>query len=314
MGRQRKGRSINGILIVNKPKGITSNSTLQRVKRLFNAAKAGHTGILDPLATGVLPVCFGEATKFSQFILDSDKAYFTTIQLGVSTSTYDCEGEVTARCDASAICETQVDSALDKFRGDIMQVPPMVSALKYQGKPLYKLAREGREVERSPRAVSIYSMQLLEFRSGHVAEADVAVHCSKGTYIRSIADDLGQALACGGHVKHLHRSMAGPFKDEDSVTVEELEDLASDGGFEALDSLLMPADAGLQTLPSVAVDDNSAHYFLHGQAVFYPQVYQVGEQGDKVRVSCLAHGFLGVAEITDDGRIAPRRVFAINAL
>src|SRR5690606_24963417 len=205
-----------------KPAGITSNDTLQKAKYLFYAAKAGHTGSLDPMATGVLPICFGEATKFTQFLLDADKCYLSTFRLGVTTTTGDAEGEVIETRSAAGIDAARVEDAMAALEGDILQVPPMYSALKKDGVPLYKLAREGIEVERQARPVTIFSYQLLAFRAGEVAEADVEIRCSKGTYVRTLAEDLGAALGCGGHVSRLHRSAAGCFTDADAISLDAL--------------------------------------------------------------------------------------------
>ena len=223
--RRNRGRSVNGIFLLNKPLGLSSNQALQRVKNLFDANKAGHTGSLDPLATGVLPICLGEATKFSQFLLDSDKHYRSTFTLGVRTETGDCDGTVRQEQDASTVTEAQIEIAIEAFRGDILQIPSMYSALKHNGQPLYKLARQGIEVEREARPVTIFKYNILGFRPGPKAELDVEVHVSKGTYVRSLAEDLGNALGCGAHVSALHRNIAGPFTDADTMTLEELQKL-----------------------------------------------------------------------------------------
>ena len=197
--RRQRGRQLNGILVVDKPAGMTSNTLLQKVKGIYFAAKAGHTGSLDPLATGVLPLCFGEATKFSQFLLEADKGYLTTVRLGIVTETGDADGELIDQVDASGIDREQVENVLAPFRGQIQQVPPMYSALKHKGTPLYKLAREGVEVEREPRAVNISELTLLDVRPGVTTEVDLRIRCSKGTYVRTLAEDIGRVLGCGGH-------------------------------------------------------------------------------------------------------------------
>ncbi len=309
--RRSQARPLNGVLILDKPNGITSNQALQHVKRLFKAGKAGHTGSLDPMATGVLPICFGEATKFSQFLLNADKAYHATFRLGVSTSTADAEGDISAVMDASALTADTVENALAAFRGPILQVPPMVSALKFQGKPLYQLARAGIEVERAPRPVNIYKFDVVGFRAGEVAEVDVEVQCSKGTYIRSLAHDLGQSLGVGGHVSRLHRVQAGLFTMASAIGLDELRDRLERDGMEALDVELLPLDALLQELPTLEIDSQCSHYFQQGQAIMDLRVYRLGDQGDKVRV-CRENGqFLGVGVITDDGRVAPRRLVVV---
>ncbi len=314
MGRSRYfGRSLHGILVLNKPPGITSNKALQQAKHLFFAHKAGHTGSLDPLATGVLPLCFGEATKFSQHLLDADKRYTSTFVLGQSTSTADCEGEILTQVSAAQVTLEAVESALDALRGAILQVPPMVSALKFQGQPLYKLAREGIEIERAPRAVTIYSLQVLAFRPGELAELDVDVSCSKGTYIRSLAQDLGESLGVGGHVARLHRSAAGPFTESHSLRLAQLQAERGEQGPEVLDHYLLPVDYAIQSIPALTLEEHSAHYFCHGQAVMDVRVYRLGQQGDKVRVFRPDGLFLGLGEITDEGGVTPRRLMVFDA-
>lgn len=312
MARKRKfGRPVSGVLVLDKPPGVTSNQALQRAKRLFFANKAGHTGSLDPLATGVLPICFGEATKFSQFLLNSDKGYRSTFKLGVATSTADREGEVVAQLSAEHITLDDVERALQPLRGDILQVPPMVSALKVNGQPLYKLARAGVEVEREPRPVTVRSLQLLDFRPGEVAEVDVDILCSKGTYVRSLAADVGEMLKVGGHVATLHRSQAGAFGESDSISLDALQAVRGEGPAECLDRFLMPVQDAMPELPELTIDSQSGHYFRHGQPIMDTRVYRLGGQGDTVRV-CQEDGiFLGIAEITDDGCIAPRRVVVL---
>jgi len=315
---RRKGRPVDGVLLLNKPAGMTSNRALQIAKRLFFIEKAGHTGALDPLATGVLPLCFGEATKFSQFLLDADKRYRSTFRLGVTMTTSDADGEIIAQKPTGAITRAQVEAELRKFVGDILQVPPMYSALKHQGQPLYKMARQGIEIERQPRPVTVYGIEVLDFRAGDAAEVDVDIRCSKGTYIRSIAEDLGFALGCGAHVKTLHRSAAGLFEEGQCIAPEQLESTFEQGGYEALDALLLSADAPVATLPAVYLPESSAHYFRQGNPVMDSQVYRIGAQGDIVRVFCAeteqhAQQFLGLGEITDDGRVAPKRIIANRA-
>jgi tRNA pseudouridine55 synthase len=310
--KRSSGRSVNGVLVLHKAPGMTSNHALQKAKHLFSAHKAGHTGSLDPFATGVLPLCFGEATKFSQFLLDADKHYRSTFRLGVATSTADIEGEVISSTSAAHLSRDQIEAALDQFRGAILQVPPMVSALKVNGQPLYKLARSGRVIERQPRPVTVHHLNVLAVRLGDAAEVDVDIHCSKGTYIRSIASDLGDALGVGGHVAVLHRSQAGAFREEQSVNLEQLLDAWGQGGPEVLDDFLLPIDAALEQIPQIQLDETSCIYFTQGQAVMDMRVYRLGNQGDTVRV-CRDNGvFLGLGEITDDGRIRPRRVVVLD--
>lgn len=309
MGRSKHfGRALDGLIILNKTQGITSNRALQQVKHLFFANKAGHTGSLDPLATGVLPLCFGEATKFSSHLLDADKRYETRIQLGVRTSTCDSEGEEINRQDASHITLQMVEKALDAFRGPILQVPPMVSALKHQGRPLYALAREGIEIERAPRAVTIYSLDLLGFTAGAAPEVVLDIHCSKGTYIRSIAEDLGQALGVGGHVVQLHRTQAGPFTLQQAHLLEDLIAERGEQGPQVLDHHLLAIDAAIDDMPKLILEDNSAYYFVQGQAVMDLRVYRLGQQGDRVRVFRSDGRFLGLGEIGGEGLINPKRL------
>lgn len=320
---KKKGRPVDGVLLLNKPTGMTSNRALQIAKRLFFVEKAGHTGSLDPLATGVLPLCFGEATKFSQFLLDADKGYRSTFRLGLRTTTSDADGEPLEEINTESITQEQVARELQQFVGDILQVPSMFSALKHQGQPLYKMARQGIEIERQPRPVTVYRIDLLDFRGGAAAEVDVDIRCSKGTYIRSIAEDLGFALGCGAHVKVLHRSSAGLFDEEQTVSIASLEAAYEQGGYAALDAHLLSADAPVARLPAIYLPESSAYYFRLGNPVMDPQVYRLGDQGDIVRVFSLATGeeqtsnvspeqalFLGLGELTEDGRVAPKRIIA----
>jgi tRNA pseudouridine55 synthase len=304
MARRRRGRALDGILILDKPAGLSSNRALQQVKRLYGAAKAGHTGSLDPLATGVLPLCFGEATKFSQFLLDADKAYESTFLLGIATATGDAEGEVLATTDASAISEADVAKALEAFRGEIEQVPSMYSALKHQGQPLYKLARRGQEVERKARRVVIKRLELRAFRCGVQPEVDIYLECSKGTYVRSIAEDLGTMLDCGAHVSSLRRTRAGAFGIESSVTMATLEALKAGDRLADMDALLLPADTAVDNLPLVSLSESGGFYMRQGQPVLVPNAPCNG----MVRVALETGEFLGVGEILDDGRVAPRRL------
>lgn len=309
MGRKRNyGRSLSGVLVLNKDPGMSSNDALQKAKQLFFANKAGHTGSLDPLATGVLPICFGEATKFSQYLLDADKKYRSTFTLGASTTTADSEGDATFEADASSITLAAIEEEAANYCGDIWQIPPMVSALKYQGQPLYKLARRGIEIEREARPVTVYDYRILAFRPGARSELDVEIHCSKGTYIRSLADDLGKALGVGAHVSRLHRVLAGGLSDAQMVSLAELTALRGELPAEVLDHHLLPVDALLDTLPRLELSAHSGYYFRQGQAVMDLNVYRLGQQGDTVRVCQEGGQFLGIGEITDDGRVAPRRV------
>ena len=306
MSRRRKGRDVNGILVIDKPAGVTSNGILQQVKRLFGAAKAGHTGALDPLATGVLPLCFGEATKFSQMMLDSDKAYIATARLGVRTETGDSEGAVVAEKPVPAGLTAEVlEPLLDGFRGDIQQVPSMYSALKHKGLPLYEYAREGIEVERPARPVTIYELTLLDIREN---ELDIAVSCTKGTYIRSLVEDIGEALGCGAHVTALRRTMASGFTLADAHAVSDLEAMRERG--ESLDGLLVAPDAALSMFPEHRLAGQALVSILNGQPVRIP-----GQAYDGfVRLyanESANESFVGLAEAFPEGEqtnLVPRRL------
>lgn len=308
MGRRwSRGRIVNGILLLDKPAGISSNHALQRVKSLYNANKAGHTGSLDPLATGVLPICLGEATKFSQFLLDSDKRYLSTFVLGVTTDTGDRDGNVLDVRNASNITQEEVELAIKQFKGDIKQVPSMYSALKHNGQPLYKLARQGIIVDREPRDITVFQYQILDFRSGSKAELDVEVHVSKGTYVRTLAEDLGAIIGCGAHVGSLHRHKAGPFDDIQCVTLEDLSGL-TDGDFSSLDALLKPMHIAVSDFMAVELSSTASEYFQLGQVVMSNQAFRNGQEGDIVRVFREGGDFLGVGKVTRDGQVAPKRL------
>jgi tRNA pseudouridine55 synthase len=297
---KRIRRNVSGIILLDKPQGFTSNAALQKVRWLLNAEKAGHTGSLDPLATGVLPLCFGEATKFSQYLLDSDKAYETVMQLGVTTTTADAEGDVLREREVT-VGQADIEAVLPGFRGAIEQVPPMYSALKRDGQPLYKLARAGEVVEREARSVTIGSLELLAVEN---TRATLAVQCSKGTYIRTLVEDIGEQLGCGAYVAQLRRTQAGPFTLAQTVTLEALEQAHAEGGNEALDRFLLPADSGLQDWPLLQFSEHSAFYWLHGQPVRAPEAPAFG----MVRVQDHNGRFIGIGEVSEDGRIAPRRL------
>ncbi|ARS50418.1 pseudouridine synthase [Ectopseudomonas mendocina] len=302
---KRIRRKVDGIILLDKPRGFTSNAALQKVRWLLNAEKAGHTGSLDPLATGVLPLCFGEATKFSQYLLDADKGYETVAQLGVTTTTGDAEGEVLERRPVT-VGRPEIEALLPRFRGEIKQIPPMYSALKKDGQPLYKLARAGEVVEREARSVTIARLELLAFEG---QQARLSVDCSKGTYIRTLVEDLGQLLGCGAHVAELRRTKAGPFELARTVTLEELEAVHAEGGSEALDRFLQPVDSGLQDWPLLQFSEHSAFYWLQGQPVRAPEAPKFG----MVRVQDHNGRFIGIGEVSDDGRIAPRRLIYTGA-
>ena len=298
--RRNKGRNISGILLLDKPIGMTSNAALQRVKRLFNANKAGHTGNLDPMASGLLPICLGEATKVSGFLLDSDKHYTGTAKLGERTNSGDADGEVLETRPVEVYSEARIREVFSRFTGEISQIPPMHSAIKVDGQPLYKLAHQGIEIERKPRQVEIFSLHLLAQREN---ELDIDVHCSKGTYIRTLVQDIGEELGCGAHLSALRRTGAGPFDLENSLTLAELEQLAEDG-FEAMDAHLLPMEFALADWPQLRLTPDSAHYLCQGQAVQVPKAPTRGW----VCLFADDDRFLGVGQILSDGRVAPRRL------
>jgi tRNA pseudouridine55 synthase len=314
LGRRRKsGRLVNGVLLLNKPIGLTSNKVLQKVRWLYDANRAGHTGALDPLASGVLPLCFGEATKFSQYLLDSDKYYRSTYTLGVRTTTGDSEGEIISQQDASKITRQQVEEKIKDFQGEIDQIPSMYSALKHNGQPLYKLARQGIEIDRPARQITIFDYRIIDFRSGDNPEVDVEVHCSKGTYIRSLAEDLGEALGCGAHVSALHRFKAGPFDETQTISLDQLEKLKEQGAVEQLDQLLKPVDTPVSDFSAVEFDDITARYFQLGQAITSNKAFHQGQEGDIVRVFREDGAFLGIGILTEDGKVAPKRLIVEDA-
>jgi tRNA pseudouridine55 synthase len=295
------------VLLLDKPAGITSNKALQVVKSLFHAAKAGHTGSLDPLATGMLPICLGEATKISAFLLDADKRYRVSCRLGVTTTTADADGEVLKTRECSHISMRDAEKLRSRFSGIISQIPPMYSAVKHQGQRLYVLAREGIEVERKPRTVQIHELLFHSLTDG-VLELEIA--CSKGTYVRTLVEDLGEALGCGAHVVQLRRLSVGPFEGG-MVTIDQLEAaVARDAGegFDALDSYLRPTDSGIAHWPDIHLDPDAAFYVKQGQSVLVPHAPTQGwvRLYDRSR-------FLGVGEIQDDGKVAPRRMIQQSA-
>lgn len=300
--RRRRGRAVNGILLLDKPFGISSNHALQRVKRLFDAQKAGHTGSLDPLATGLLPLCLGYTTKFSAFLLDADKRYHVRIRLGETTETADAEGEVIATAPVEGVDEARVRDVLAGFKGEIEQLPPMYSAVKHDGKRLYQLAREGKEVERTPRKITIYAIDLVGLA---LPDIELDVHCSKGTYVRTLAQDIGEQLGCGGHVAALRRTGVGPYVEgeTDFVTLAEIESRA-EAAPETLDELLLPLESTLGHCPALRLSANSAFYLSQGQPVLVPQAPTEG----MVRLYDSGDVFLGVGEILDDGRVQPKRL------
>lgn len=303
MARRRgRGRDIDGVLVFDKPVGMTSNEALQHVKRLFQARKAGHTGSLDRTASGMLPLCLGEATKFSSFLLESDKHYTATCRLGVRTATGDAAGEVLQTRAVPVLGRDRVERVLDGFRGEIQQVPPMFSALKHHGQRLYDLAYQGIEVERQPRTVTIRRLDLVELGADRFT---IHVVCSKGTYIRTLAEDMGEQLGCGAHVEALRRTGVGPFREDEMCGAEALQAAAAAGSV-ALDAMLIGTDAILRDVPAVRLAESVAFYLGQGQPVVVPHAPTEG----MVRIYAEAGEFIGAGEVLDDGRVAPRRLIS----
>ncbi len=298
MGRKNKGRKVHGVVLLDKPLKLSSNHALQRVKRLFDANKAGHTGSLDPLATGMLPICLGEATKVSAFLLDADKTYRFKCKLGETTVTGDAEGDVLKTRPFEHIQLSDIEKHLPELTGDIMQVPPMYSALKKDGQRLYDLARQGIEVERKPRPVSIYSLSVISFENG---EVELETRCSKGTYVRTLCEDLGELLDCGAYVTELRRTSVGPYQSG-MMTLDELTELA-ENGFDSLDDIMLEIDSGIDDWPIVELDADSAYYIKLGQPV---QIARAPTDG-LVRIYA-DDVFIGIGKINDDGRVAPKRM------
>ena len=291
-------RAVDGVLLLDKPAGLTSNEALQRAKRLLGARKAGHTGSLDPIATGLLPLCFGEATKVSRFLLEADKRYRTTFRLGEITDTGDAQGEVVQRRPVG-VTRREVERALGRFQGEIEQVPPMYSAIKRGGQPLYKLARQGIEVEREARVVRVEEVRLVDFREGESVELEIA--CGSGFYVRSFAYDLGELLGCGAHVAALRRLSVGGFDVERAVTLDQFEVA---GEPEARDRFLLSTDEGLAHLPEVTLSRDAAYYLCRGQSVRADGAPRIGW----VRLYTETRRFLGVGVALGDGRVAPKRL------
>ena len=294
---------VNGILLLDKPEGLTSNGALQRVKRLFNAKKAGHTGSLDPIATGMLPICFGEATKFSQFLLQSDKSYYVTAKLGEETNTGDSEGHVTVTKPVVNVTAERVNAVMLGFLGDIQQIPPMFSAIKMQGKPLYELARRGIEVKREPRLVTIFSLDLDEVFDDRIS---FRVHCSKGTYIRTLVEEIGRQLGCGAHVIGLRREKVSPYDQAAMHSWTELEAVVENYGIEKLKTYLLPVETAVQSLPAVKLSTSAVFYMRMGQPVRAPFPIV----GSLVRLMSEDARFLGMGEVQADGMVKPQRLIA----
>lgn len=305
MGRRRKGLKIDGVVLLDKPVGLSSNAALQKVRRALNAQKAGHTGTLDPLASGLLPLCFGDATKFSADLLHAEKEYETTIRFGVKTTTGDAEGEVVSEREPTFDYQT-FSEVLENFRGEIEQVPPMYSALKKDGVPLYKLARKGEEIERKPRKVVISTLDVLDFNP---PEATLVVRCSKGTYIRVLGEDIGEALGCGAHLKSLRRTAVGDLRISESVTLADFEAMSEEERLK----VLLPPDRLLSTLVRIDLDEAQTERFSHGGKVF------VDESGpeEKVRVYGIRPDgerfLMGVGRLESNQELIPERLCAFAA-
>ena len=299
--KRRGGPS--GWLLLDKPAGITSNQALGKVKRLLGSRRAGHAGNLDPIATGMLPICLGEATKFSTGLLDADKEYDTWIRLGVVTDTADADGQVLRTADSDAVTQSQVEQALPRFRGEIQQIPPMYSALKHEGTRLYKLARQGEVVDRPPRTVRIHSLRLLAFEPPRLR---LHLRCTKGTYVRTLAEDLGEVLGCGGHMEQLRRTSVGPLDEERMVSLQELEAMDPAGRLRQV----LPCDVHMQEVPAVELSPSLAELALRGMKVPLRMAVPPG----RVRLCAPPWGFIGLGEACPDGVIKPRRMVVTESL
>ncbi|MCQ1856923.1 tRNA pseudouridine(55) synthase TruB [Haemophilus sputorum] len=298
---RKKGRDVHGVFLLDKPQDVSSNDIMQKVKRLFKANKAGHTGALDPLATGMLPICLGEATKFSQFLLDSDKRYVVTAKLGERTDTSDAEGQVVQSREVN-VAEVDILAALPAFRGEILQVPTMFSALKHNGKPLYEYARAGVIVEREARPITIFELKFIDYQAPFLT---LEVHCSKGTYIRTLVDDLGEALGCGAHVTMLRRLAVADYPIEEMMPIEDLALLADSFPNSELDRLLLPMDTAVASLPQLNLTAEQTKAVGFGQRVKFENPQALS---GLVRLFSENGQFLGIAEITVGNIIRPNRM------
>lgn len=298
---RKRGRDIHGVFLLDKPQGMSSNDIMQKVKRIFQANKAGHTGALDPLATGMLPICLGEATKFSQFLLDADKRYLVTAKLGERTDTSDAEGQIVETRDVN-VKTPDILTALEQFRGDILQVPTMFSALKYNGKPLYEYARQGITVEREARPITIFELNFIEYNAPYLT---LEVHCSKGTYIRTLVDDLGEALGCGAHVTMLRRTAVADYPTEKMLDWHALQSLAEQQDLSLLDALLLPMDTAVAKLPALTLNESQTQGIGFGQRIKFDNLNRLQGQ---VRLFSHENRFLGVAVIDENNVIRPQRL------
>ncbi|KEY90446.1 tRNA pseudouridine synthase B [Candidatus Photodesmus katoptron] len=304
-------RSVNGIILLDKPMNISSNHALQQVKRLYCAKKAGHSGTLDPLATGMLPICFGEATKFSQFLLNSDKCYIAKIKLGERTDTSDSNGKIIETRDIN-VTRKQLDHSLKKFTGEILQIPSMFSALKYKGYPLYKYARNGVEIPRKARKITVYYIKLLYFKKD---ELEIEIHSSKGTYIRTIVNDLGEILGCGAHITQLRRIGFANYLYHQMITLDELNELVKQAQKKKLpnetflDSLLMPMDTAIRHLPKINIDEKLVKLICNGIKIKLPEE-EISAQGFVRIITKETKIFIGVAMIDKSGTVIPKRLIS----
>ena len=298
---RKRGRDIHGVFLLDKPQGMSSNDIMQKVKRIFQANKAGHTGALDPLATGMLPICLGEATKFSQFLLDADKRYLVTAKLGERTDTSDAEGQIVETHEVK-VKTPEILTALEQFRGDILQVPTMFSALKHNGKPLYEYARQGITVEREARPITIFELNFIEYNAPYLT---LEVHCSKGTYIRTLVDDLGEALGCGAHVTMLRRTAVADYPTEKMLDWNALQALAEPQDLSLLDALLLPIDTAVANLPMLTLNESQTQGIGFGQRIKFDNSNRLQGQ---VRLFSHENRVLGVAVIDENNVIRPQRL------
>lgn len=298
---RKRGRDIHGVFLLDKPQGMSSNDIMQKVKRIFQANKAGHTGALDPLATGMLPICLGEATKFSQFLLDADKRYLVTAKLGERTDTSDAEGQIVETRDVK-LKTPEILTALEQFRGNILQVPTMFSALKHNGKPLYEYARQGITVEREARPITIFELNFIEYNAPYLT---LEVHCSKGTYIRTLVDDLGEVLGCGAHVTMLRRTAVADYPTEKMLDWHALQSLAEQQDLALLDALLLPMDTAVAKLPTLTLNESQTQGIGFGQRIKFDNPNRLQGQ---VRLFSHENRFLGVAVIDENNVIRPQRL------
>ena len=296
----RSKRNVNGVVLLDKPVGLSSNTALQAVKRLYHARKAGHTGSLDPLASGMLPICLGEATKLSGVLLNADKCYRFSCRLGITTDTGDSEGKILSTRPVGTLDRAAVEEVLQRFIGEIQQVPPMYSALKHGGRRLYELARQGLQIERQPRKVTIHTLRLLSLEGDYL---ECQLRCSKGTYVRTLAEDLGEALGCGAHIVALRRTAVEPYDASQMVSLQTLQARAEQG-CSTLDAVLLPMDTAIRAWPAVHVRGDVACYLRLGQPVLVPRSPTQG----RVRLYEGDDDFFGIGDILEDGRVAPRRL------